>query len=685
MPTPRKVVHTTWEELAKSVPVETNIRYTFVVYRHYTDVFELEDAHFHLESPILLPVPDRVPDDPEQPYITALGIIAQALKFAAEHPNQKLLVTAHVAPTNKPGASARAKTLSERRARNVLYLLKGDRKGWAETCQEKPRIEDIQNLLAFADRRHGFGCHPGAIDNQDSPALQQALDAFRAGYKRQFENTEVANNLSDTGSADAADFEAFFELYELCLAEKLETFRASETDPKRARAELTFVPPEMIGCGERWPKAWDQRPFRRTKTAHKAELLFIPDDEKPIPDLEKPEPAGAWLYRDQKRFMFQYYPVDPDPRVTCVMLIGAHFDTNKCFPLPAATEGMRRLVEIYADYRQGELLVVGHTDTSGEPDYNRELSLERAEAMVAYLKDDADAWLAHYDKSRPEAKRWGAREDQAMLAALPDGAQHLVAKQPWKSYQASRGLEPDGIRGPNTRKQLIADYMALDGTTLPEGITPIAHGCGEHFPLVDIGDGETEGKNRRVELFHFEQGVKPPPPAETSQADSTTYPHWRRAVVREEPLERHERVARFELRLGLDDRDLLPEEGAFKLAGGDYTVTIPLRDTAFEDAALYLAFDGVVSGARYTLTYLGPDDTSYVLFEEQNLDSYIRGARDQDYSPCPIPCAALPVVEKVDEDDGAIVSLGELTVAEPPRPLMAAWIDEKARSGVGLA
>ena len=551
MPTPRKVVRTTWEELAKGVPVQTGIRYTFVVYRHYTDVFELEDAHFHLESPILLPVPDRVPDDPEQPYITALGVIAQALKFAADNPNRKLLVAAHVEPANQPGSSGRALALTKLRASNVLALLNGDGKKWAESCSEKHRVEDVQSLLRFADRRHGLGCDPGAINNQDSPAFRQALDAFRAGFKREHDN-EAAKNLPDTGPVDTADFEAFFELTELCLADKLDTHGAGEKDPEKARAKLAFAPPESLSCGAQWPSAWSDRPFRRSRSNRKVELLFIPDDERPIPDLEKPQPPGAWLYGDQKRFMFNYYPVDPDPRITCVRLVGTFFDTNKCFLLPSAMKGIRKLVDVYARHPKGELLIVGHTDTSGEPEYNDPLSLERAEAVKAFLTDDVDAWLEWYEKSVPKRKRWGSKEDMATLEALPDGKTHTSAPDPIKSYQQSRGLDDDGIAGPNTRRQLIADYMALDGTSLPDQIRPVAHGCGENFPTnpKDVEqDKEDKEANRRVEIFLFEGKIAPPPPGEISKPGSKEYPIWRSRVIDEHDL-RTERGPVLRLDLG---------------------------------------------------------------------------------------------------------------------------------------
>jgi hypothetical protein len=77
--------------------------------------------------------------------------------------------------------------------------------------------------------------------------------------------------------------------------------------------------------------------------------------------------------------------------------------------------------------------------------------------------------------------------------------------------------------------------MAADGTSLPEGVEPVVHGCGEHFPAVRTEDGVDEAANRRVELFLFSAKVEPAPPGETSAAGSSEYPAWRQRTVREIP------------------------------------------------------------------------------------------------------------------------------------------------------
>jgi hypothetical protein len=72
--------------------------------------------------------------------------------------------------------------------------------------------------------------------------------------------------------------------------------------------------------------------------------------------------------------------------------------------------------------------------------------------------------------------------------------------------------------------------MALDGTSLPPGITPITHGCGESFPEVATGDNTANDDNRRVELFVFPKatgGITPKPKNKISKPGDIEYPEWK--------------------------------------------------------------------------------------------------------------------------------------------------------------
>jgi type VI secretion system secreted protein VgrG len=220
-----------------------------------------------------------------------------------------------------------------------------------------------------------------------------------------------------------------------------------------------------------------------------------------------------------------------------VRLVGMLFDLDKCFLLPSAMRGIREIRKQYDAHPDANLLVIGHTDTSGKDAYNLTLSLERAKAIAAYLTDDVPVWDAFFADSKPAQKRWGLLEVQYMLTALPErgtpyfrgtpnGADSQASRAAIKSFQQDKKLEDDGIAGTTTRKELIGAYMALDRTSLPKGTTLTTHGCGENFPAENTGDGKRFAQNRRVEIFFFDGPIEPPVPGPTSPRGSSAYPAW---------------------------------------------------------------------------------------------------------------------------------------------------------------
>jgi outer membrane protein OmpA-like peptidoglycan-associated protein len=261
------------------------------------------------------------------------------------------------------------------------------------------------------------------------------------------------------------------------------------------------------------------------------------------------------------------------PPVALARLHGMYFDTNKCFLLPTAVASLKRLVETYALHLDSEVLIVGHTDTAGSEAFNLDLSADRADALKAFLRDDADAWLDWYDDSVRDSKRWGRHEDLLMIDALvPDEefgeGSHVVSYQAWHNGEAAdlrqqdqqrtrpdgwEELKVDGILGPKTRRQLILDYMNLDGTSLDDDVRIVTYGCGESFPLEsEEGDVAEEADDdaqvqfdRRVEVFFFAEpfGVLPPVPgvaegesskrATKAPKEDKLYPEWRQRVARQ--------------------------------------------------------------------------------------------------------------------------------------------------------
>jgi len=123
--------------------------------------------------------------------------------------------------------------------------------------------------------------------------------------------------------------------------------------------------------------------------------------------------------------------------------------------------------------------------------------------VKAYLTDAVDAWLAFYPPGVTPTLAWGSTEDQQMLSHL--GFANVAA------FQTAQGLSADGVAGADTRRALITQYMAEDGTTLPSTAEIQTHGCGESHPEIPTADGVAEERNRRVEVFVFEGAVTPAP------------------------------------------------------------------------------------------------------------------------------------------------------------------------------
>ncbi len=70
-----------------------------------------------------------------------------------------------------------------------------------------------------------------------------------------------------------------------------------------------------------------------------------------------------------------------------IALYGIYFDTDKADVKPeskAALEEMAKLLKTFPDLR---VLVVGHTDSTGDREYNMGLSRRRAEAVVKSLRE----------------------------------------------------------------------------------------------------------------------------------------------------------------------------------------------------------------------------------------------------------------------------------------------------------
>jgi outer membrane protein OmpA-like peptidoglycan-associated protein/phage baseplate assembly protein gpV len=263
--------------------------------------------------------------------------------------------------------------------------------------------------------------------------------------------------------------------------------------------------------------------------------LVLPDVDAHMPDGWSSSQGIAYA-RGGVSIPVGVSQVSLPPAVYRGRMTGLLFETDKAFLLPSAIPGIRELKRLYDEHPGAEVMVSGHADREGPADYNLALSVERAEAIEAFLQDQVDAWVPWYGTAKPASKRWGVREDQHMLTALGHytgpvhGRSDRATRDAVVRFRTDRGLGDGGIDDA-TRRALVEQYMATDGTTLPAGTKIGHHGCGEYHPEVQTRDGVAEPENRRVEVFLFEGPVDPAPPGSCPSGGCTQYPEWRKRTI----------------------------------------------------------------------------------------------------------------------------------------------------------
>jgi outer membrane protein OmpA-like peptidoglycan-associated protein len=107
---------------------------------------------------------------------------------------------------------------------------------------------------------------------------------------------------------------------------------------------------------------------------------------------------------------------------------GVYFDTNKSNINTKSQETLKKLSGVFAEFPDTKILVVGHTDSSGNADYNMSLSEKRANSVTSYLVSDGirssrfkTLWYGEtqpkYDNTTSEGR---AKNRRVNVAIVPD-------------------------------------------------------------------------------------------------------------------------------------------------------------------------------------------------------------------------------------------------------------------------
>ncbi|MFI0429827.1 OmpA family protein [Mariniflexile sp. HMF6888] len=116
---------------------------------------------------------------------------------------------------------------------------------------------------------------------------------------------------------------------------------------------------------------------------------------------------------------------------------GVYFDTNKYNVNTASQTTLNKLIGVFKEYPDTNILVVGHTDSQGAEDYNMTLSKNRAYAVTNYLSNNGISkgrlttnWFGEtqpmHDNSTAEGR---AKNRRVNVAILPNEKMIQEAKE----------------------------------------------------------------------------------------------------------------------------------------------------------------------------------------------------------------------------------------------------------------
>lgn len=378
--------------------------------------------------------------------------------------------------------------------------------------------------------------------------------------------------------------------------------------------------------------------------------------------------------------------------VACWRLNDLRFDFDSSFVMPAAASELAALRKVCDAHPDSPLSIFGHSDPTGDEDYNKVLSGRRAEAIYAVLTHDVARWERLYT-SQTGGDNWGSKNVKLMLEAL--GYPKLTA------FQKDNALAVDGVPGPKTRAALFARYFqflfpvplakeAFLGRGLDAGGKADFQGCGEFNPAVVFSAAEEaeftkaerdaeNGPNRRVLILFFRPGTvipgeKWPCPRASEDSVGCRRRFWSDAAKRRSCQSERRTFAdnddtfgcRFYHRLAAhspceissarllfveifidlaEDGDGLTDEFQLVSADGEYNQTL-VRTQAQQrtPTQVVLVFTNVIAGQPYTLYHYPAPDVKVTVFSHVPFDSLRHSGTGQsefrrlhivDYAPGP--------------------------------------------------
>ena len=271
----------------------THTKAVFSLDRKIVDIIELGKGLYNKGSAVLMPgklgseegskeLLSDLSALAEQAGIKALAAVYKQFEFD----NRKRIIIAGHA-SGELNDIKKHFDLADLRAKNVYYLLTGQRALWGDQCVRSGKILDLKRILAYASLfRGGWDCRDkGDMDDKWTDKTTEATEKFINGYNKDKAHKEklapgLAALVKKEKNWNFPLWKAAFDIY----CEDICTFlKIKPADPmKLPRKELKFVlkDRECVACGESFPLVEIQSSYRKEQY-RRVDILFFNEKEAP--------------------------------------------------------------------------------------------------------------------------------------------------------------------------------------------------------------------------------------------------------------------------------------------------------------------------------------------------------------------------------------------------------------------
>lgn len=310
----------TFDALHHRLDAATSRFVNFIIKRITVHILEMEDVLYHLDSAVMMPekpvgksstqgVGDN-PDDAkmakEENQVSGLRALALGLLQFEFDPRLRLLIAGH---TDTSGPADMNFTLSDLRAKGVLYLLVGNREEWARVSTERHKIEDYQQIMEYVASNRPWNCHPGKLDNTWGDKTSGATKKFIENYNAWVVSGQAPEE-SDQITPGVYDqiekkpdhkwpIEMWRAVYDIYIDDMAAAMTIERNQMGKYRSQIQFANKDKkyIACGKSFPIDSVEKDHYRSQLNRRVELLFF--DQGEIPKIECP-PRIATVHTEEE-------------------------------------------------------------------------------------------------------------------------------------------------------------------------------------------------------------------------------------------------------------------------------------------------------------------------------------------------------------------------------------------------